>query len=206
MPQEGTDPTSGGTPLDVTLRSMAPLSEHLWFRDAVEGLYLRDLKDVLQPAHRAQLASLGIHLNKLQPAYPVAIFRAGLAVVGPLVAPNGTPFEQQLELGRRLTRGYFDTFVGRAMSKMMALVGPARGITRIARSFRSLTNYLDARLLEQQVGSARVSFSPVEGLTGLLLGINQESGVLLSSAKQRTNVTVESDDGSEALMRFEWTL
>ena len=91
------------------------------------------------------------------------------------------------------------------MSTMMALVGPDRGITRIARSFRSLTNYLDARLLEQRVGSARVSFSPVEGLTGLLLGINQESGVLLSSAKRRTNVTLESDDGTAALMRFEWT-
>ncbi len=185
---------------------MAPLDERLWYRDAVEGLFIRELQDVLEPAHRAQLKSLGLDLSRLLPAYPVATFRAGLELVGPLVAPNQPPLEQQLELGRRLTRGYFDTFLGRAMSKMMAMVGPDRGITRIGRSFRSLNNYVDARLLEHHAGSARVSFSPVEGLTGLLLGINQESGVLLSSNKRRTRVTLDSDDGTQALMRFEWTL
>ena len=184
---------------------MAQLDERLWFRDAVEGLFIRELKGLLMPAHHAQLKSLGIDLGKLLPAYPVATFRAGLDLMGPLVAPHQPPFEQQLELGRRLTRGYFDTFLGRAMSKMMAMVGPDRGITRIGRSYRSLTNYVDAKLLEHPPGSARVSFSPVEGLTALLLGINQETGVLLSSDKRRTNVTLESDDGTEALMRFEWT-
>lgn len=183
---------------------MVQVFERLWFRDALEGLFIRDLKDVLRPAHVTGLQSLGINLSRLLPAYPVATFRAGLELVGPLVAPNQSPFDQQLELGRRLTRGYFDTFLGRAMSKVMALVGPDRGITRIARSYRSLTNYLDARLLEKNPGSARVSFSPVEGLTGLLLGINQESGVLLSGEKLSTHVTLISDDGVEAFLRFEW--
>jgi uncharacterized protein (TIGR02265 family) len=184
---------------------MGQLNERLWFRDAIEGLYLRDLKDILKPDHHASLRERGIDLSKLLPAYPVATFRAGLEVVGPLVAPNQSPFDQQLELGRRLTRGYFDTFLGRALSRVMAMVGPDRGITRIGRSFRSFSNYIDARLLDQKVGGARVSFSPLEGLTGLLLGVNQESGVLLSSAGKRTDVSLESEDGEQAIFRFEWT-
>lgn len=183
---------------------MDDVGERLWFRGALEGLFVRELQDVLTPAHHGELKRLGIDVSKLLPAYPVATFRAGLELVGPIVAPNRSPFDQQLELGRRLTRGYFDTFVGRATATVMSIVGPDRGITRIAQSFRSLTNYVDAKLLEKHVGSARVSFSPVEGLTALLLGINQASGSLLGGTKIATRVSLDSDDGTEALMRFEW--
>lgn len=184
----------------------SPVNERLWFRDAVEGLFIRNLKSVIGLTEAKELKRLGVDLERLLPAYPVATFRAALEVVGPLVAPNGTPMERQIELGRRITRGYFDTLLGRPMAKMMGLVGPDRGITRIGRSFRNLTNYLDARLLEKGVGEARVSFSPVEGLTGFLLGINQESGALLSPANETTRVSVLSDDGVEALMKFEWSV
>jgi uncharacterized protein (TIGR02265 family) len=178
---------------------------NLGFRDAFEALFLRDLKDVLKPAHRLELKRLGVDLEHLLPAYPATTLRAALLVVGPLVAPERSDFEQQVELGRRLTRGYFDTLLGRAMSKMMRLVGPDRGITRIGRSFRTLTNYLDARLLEKRAGYGRVSFSPVEGLAGLLLGINQETGVLLSSPGMHTHVSLLSNDGTEAVLQFEWS-
>lgn len=183
----------------------SPEHERLWFRDAVEGLFIRNLKGAIGLTQANELKRLGLDLERLLPAYPVATFRAALDVVGPLVAPTGTPMEQQIELGRRITRGYFDTLLGRPLAKIMGLVGPDRGITRIGRSYRNLTNYLDARLLEKGIGRARVSFSPVEGLTGFILGINQESGALLANAGQTTKVSVLSDDGVEALMQFEWS-
>jgi uncharacterized protein (TIGR02265 family) len=179
--------------------------ERLWFRNAIEGLFVRDLKDVLTPSVRAELGALGFDLEKLRPAYPVPTFRKALEVVAPLVAPGLTPFEQQVELGHRLTRGYFDTLLGHAVAKFVAMVGPERGLSRLGRNFRGLTNYLDVKVLEQGKGTARVSFSPVDGLTGLLLGISDASGVLLRKRDATSKVSLISDDGTEALMRFEWS-
>lgn len=180
------------------------MGERLWFQNAVEGLFVRDLRGVLTKEHRAELKRLGIDLERLLPAYPVDTFRRGLELVAPLVAPNQPAFEQQRELGRRLTRGYFDTLLGQALAKIAGLVGPARGLSRIDRNFRSITNYLDVKVIEQQARSASVSFTPVDGLSGLLLGIAQASGNLLERPGQSTSVTLVTDVDDRAVMRFEW--
>ncbi|MFZ5445249.1 MAG: DUF2378 family protein [Myxococcota bacterium] len=180
------------------------MSQRLWFQNAVEGLFVRDLKSVLEKQHRSELKARGIDLERLVPAYPVDVFRGALELVGPLVAPGQSPFEQQRELGHRLTRGYFDTLLGHAMAKVVALVGPERGLTRIDRNFRSITNYLDVKVLEKGAGVANVRFSPTDGLTGLLLGISQASGSLLRRAGQHSDVQLVSEEGDVALMRFEW--
>lgn len=177
--------------------------EHLWFQNSIEGLFLRSLKAELNSDLRTELKSVGLDLSHLVPAYPVGTLRMALERVAPLVLPGATWEAQQRELGRRLVRGYFDTMMGRALSGVLRLVGPQRGITRIHRSFRSVTNYLTVQGEVLGPGEARVIFEPVDGLAHFLVGILEESGGLLLQ-KGASRVSLWSDDGDRCEVRIEW--
>ena len=176
------------------------MTERVWFQQAIEGLFVRSLGDVLTAHHRAQLKSLGLDLSKLVPAYDLATFKAALAVVGPLVSSGGEA-DQQRELGRRLVTGYFDTFLGAALSKLLALIGPARGLSRIDRSYRSIANHLVARGEDLGGSKARAQFDDIAGLGPFLVGTLESTGRLMGKPSR---VTVESDDGQKLSALIDW--
>lgn len=177
--------------------------EHLWFQNSIEGLFVRNLRGYLTDEIRADLRSIGLNVDRLEPAYPVGTLRRAIERLGPVVLPGASSDAQQWELGRRLTRGYFDTMMGRALTSVLRLVGPQRGITRIHRSFRGITNYINAYGEVIRPGEGRVVFDPVDGLAPFLTGIMAESGGLLLQGGE-TRVTLVADMGDRCEVRLEW--
>lgn len=103
----------------------------VWFKNAIEGLFVRGLADVHCPALLQQWAGVGLRLERLENEYPVEVFARALEVAGSYVAPDASPAAQQRELGRRFTRGYFATPLGLALSKALRLVGPRLALTGV---------------------------------------------------------------------------
>jgi uncharacterized protein (TIGR02265 family) len=178
------------------------MTERLWFQNSVEGLYVRGLGPLLGDADRAALAKVGIRVEKLLPAYPETVVVAGLRVVGPLVLPRGSWEEQQRELGVRAVKGYFDTVLGKALAGVLKLVGPERGIARLDRSLRSITNYLNARVVGRADRSADVEVEPVGPLMHFIVGIFDGSGSLQSEGRAKAELV--SHSGETCVVRLHW--
>lgn len=179
------------------------MSERVWFQQAIEGLFVRNLAPLMTPEVRAKLKAAGLDLDKLVAAYDLETFKRALAIVGPLVVPKGSVADQHRELGRRLVDGYFDTFLGSALSKLLALIGPSRGLSRIDRSYRSIANHLVATGTDLGGNRARIEFDHIAGLGDLLVGTLETTGRLLGKSSQ---VTVESDDGKRLVAVVSWTV
>ena len=180
------------------------MTERFWFQNSIEGLYVRGLGKLLGPAEKAALARVGLRVDQLQPAYSEATVLAALRVVGPVVLPNGT-WEQQLHrLGVLTVVGYVDTVLGRALAGMLRVVGPERGIGWLDRNMRSLTNYLNVRVLSVSRGerTADIEVAPVGELAHFLVGIFDGSGSLQSDGGARA--TLVSHDGERCIVRLKW--
>lgn len=178
-------------------------SPRLWFRNAFEGLFVRGLADVRTPALERELEAVGVRLTRLENQYPVETLLRALEVAGPVVAPGVTPFEQQRELGRRFTRGYFATPLGGALSQALRLVGPQFGMARVGRTYRTVTNYLDARPLVLERGRAVLSFEPAAELAAFLLGNGEASFALLHRGSSETKL--ESIEGDRVVTSVTWS-
>lgn len=178
--------------------------ERLWFQNAVEGLFIRNLSSQLNDENRRALAAAGLKLDKLLPAYPVSVMKAALQVVGPVVLPKGTWAEQQRDLGNRLVKGYFDTVLGAALSSLLRLVGPDRGLSRLDRSLRSITNYLDCRVENRAPQQVEVVVEPVDGLSWFLLGIFEGSGGLLFTKGGTSTIELLNETAEQCRLRITW--
>jgi uncharacterized protein (TIGR02265 family) len=172
--------------------------ERLWFGSLVAPL-LRDLPEATAQAVKA-LGVDGVG------ACNVATFRQLLEVVGAHAAPGQPVFEQQRLLAHGVMQAFLDGVVGRALAQVVRLVHPRFSLSRMHRTFRLITNYLEVKVVEMGEGRAVLTFTPAEGLTGWLLGLCQSSGEKLRSATATSQVTVLSDDGVTATLLFEWTL
>lgn len=178
------------------------MTERLWFQNVVEGLFVRGIGPQLSAADKAALAKVGLKLDKLLPAYSEAVMVEALRVAGPLVLPRGSLEEQQHELGVRAAKGYFDTFLGKAMVGLVKLVGPERGISRLDRNLRTLTNYLNARIVTRAEKSADVEVEPVGPLMHFIVGVLHGSGSLDDGGK--SGATLISHAGEKCVVRLSW--
>jgi uncharacterized protein (TIGR02265 family) len=176
--------------------------ERLWFQNSIEGLFVRAIGAQLGAAEKAALAKAGLRVDQMLPAYSEPVVLACLRIVGPVVLPNGTWEEQQHELGVRAVRGYFDTMLGKALAQLLRLVGPERGIARLDRSLRSITNYLNARVIARGNRSADVQVEPVGPLLHFIIGIFQGSSMLQSEGKAKAELL--SHDGETCVVRLSW--
>jgi uncharacterized protein (TIGR02265 family) len=82
------------------------------------------------------------------------------------------------------------------------LVGPERGISRLDRNLRSLTNYLNARVVSRADKSAEVEVEPVGPLMHFIVGILHGSGSLDDGGK--SGATLRSHAGEKCTVRLSW--
>lgn len=178
-------------------------SQHLVFQTAVEGLYLRGLKDRVTPALRAELREVGIDLDRtLLPAYPLAAWARSLRLAGTRLFPDRPADEGIAELGRLTITGMRETLLGRALFPMLKLLGPVRMLQRMTRSLQNGANFVETKLLRQQDNEAVIWFNHVAEeafYRGLL-----DAGLVAAGA-QRVEVEVEGREGQSRTYRLTWS-
>lgn len=174
----------------------------VWHRGFLEGLFVRGLGARLTPAHREQLARLGLPVDRLREASSDEVLLEALRLVGPLVAPDA-PFErQQHQLGVQAVVGYFDTSLGYLFSAALQLSGPARGVRHLDRNLRMLTNSLHATVLEQGASEAVVEVQPVGALAHFVVGVLDGSGSLARDGKAGAHLVAL--EGERCQVRLFW--
>jgi uncharacterized protein (TIGR02265 family) len=179
----------------------APLTP-LWYDSVIESVFVKGLGARLTPALVAELEQVGISLSKRQPAVPVPVVRRGLEVVHRHLYPALTFDEALLELGRLSMRGYTETLLGRALLRVMQLIGTQRSIIRTTISMRSGNNYL---MTEPKVVSdtcIELTFNDVSGMTAFYRGLLEE-GARLTQVKNFRIETLPALRPS-AVFRLEW--
>lgn len=120
------------------------MNEQLWFDFTVEGIFVKGLGQRLTPELRSDLKTLGIDLDRLGPAYPVATARKGLEAAWQRVFPELSKTDAFRELGRLSVQGYLDTMVGKAVLGLVRIMGVKRSLLRLHQSLSGGSNYVKA--------------------------------------------------------------
>jgi uncharacterized protein (TIGR02265 family) len=174
-----------------------PLEQRLVFSHVVEGLYFRALKGQVTTRLRTRLrdeAKLDLE-KKLEPAISFAQWTRCLEITAQELAPHKS-LEDGLEyVGLVLTRGYFDTLVGKALAGLLRIIGPMRGLKRMDRSLRSGNNFGEVKVTEK--GPAHVEFWCNELGTARyhMLGLLKAGAEVCGAKNLRGSITRYDDQG-----------
>lgn len=177
------------------------MEERVVFGQSVEALWRSCGPDPDPQVVQAFLDS-GIDVRKrLQVAYPAEQYSTLMARLAEARFPQASPDERFLLLGRAFMEGYQQTLMGRALLKLLSVLGPRRVLMQTTRSFRSGNNYARAQVEEVAQRHFRMMVSPVNH-PGWHVGI-VTSGLQHAGAK---NVRMElaSQNGDEATFEITW--
>lgn len=124
------------------------MEQRVVFEHVIEGI-VKAFGPRLTPAIRARWAEIGIKLDgKLQPAYPIAQWIAGLDVLRQSFCAELSVDEGFYRLGRQYMDGYFATRMGSALGALMKVIGPERVMGRLTAQFRSANNFAQVTVRE----------------------------------------------------------
>lgn len=127
--------------------------QRVMFKGPIEALYLRALREQMNPTLKDRLREAGLDLDRpLLPAYPYDSFRAAFtATLVHLYGPHPS-IEHQREFGSNWTLSFFQTFIGTAVLGLLKLIGPRRAMLRSAQNYKNVNNYSDAKVIELAPG------------------------------------------------------
>ena len=91
-------------------------------------------------AHQAFLAQ-GVNPKALQAAYPYETWVASLRWAMKRLWPEATLDEATYRMGRAMFTSFAETTIGRALVPLLRVMGPRRGLERMARNLRASNNY-----------------------------------------------------------------
>lgn len=100
-----------------------------------EGMFVRALK-VSGPIVE-RLKQVGFDPNRMEPAYPVSVWRQSLGVAAIEYYPTLSPADAEFQLGARMVRGYLDTIVGKVIQAALPFLSPDALCMRLPRFFSS---------------------------------------------------------------------
>lgn len=125
------------------------LEDRRVFVQVVEGLLRHGVGERVTPRLRERLRQVGLDLDRpLLPAYPAAQWVHCLHIILEEVYP-GLPREEGFRLlAEHHVEGFGQTLVGRAMMRLMRLLGPRRTVRQMVQALRSSDNYTEVRLEE----------------------------------------------------------
>jgi uncharacterized protein (TIGR02265 family) len=169
--------------------------EKVIFRQALEALFLRALKEKMTPALQSALKECGLDLSReLQPAYAFSDFRKMQTVsLHSLYGPEPTN-KNQREFGRLWTDGYFQTFMGAALLGILKLIGPRRSMLRSEKNYSTVGNYNLAKTVELAPNHFELKLKDVEDWPGISEGSLQRSLELTGAKNVQTRfVRIEGD-------------
>ncbi len=177
---------------------------HLEFQHTVEGLFLKELAGDLTPALREDLREAGLDLSRpLDPAFPSMRYMEWLRITARHLHPELPPAEGVRRIGRRMLRGYGQTFLGKTIFGVMSLIGVRRSLERITRSFRTGDNYSEATLEWLGKGEVNVTFNEVHDVPTYNQGILEQVLIELKAKDSKVEL-VSCPDGVEAVYRITW--
>lgn len=139
--------------------------------------------------------------KRLHVAYPADQYSTLLAKLGEARFPQASPEERFLLLGRAFMEGYQQTLMGRALLKLVSVLGPRRVLMQTTRSFRSGNNYARAQVEEIGPRHFRMVVAPVHH-PGWHVGI-VTAGLEHSGAKS-VRMDLAKKEGDEATFDIRW--
>jgi uncharacterized protein (TIGR02265 family) len=173
------------------------------YGQAVEGL-VRGLDHRLTPALDAELRELGVDLKRpLLPLYPQQTWFAALHAAARHGWPGLDEDQALFELGRAVFHGFSSTLVGRAILKMLLVLGPRRSLGRLRASFRSADTYTESTLVERSSNEHEVWLNQPTFNPGYVRGILM--GMLEITRANAPSVTVVSRDERGVTYRVTWS-
>lgn len=119
------------------------------FAPVVEGLLRHGVGERVTPRLRERLKQVGLELDRpLLPAYPVTQWIHCLHIIVAELYPDVPREEGFRQLAAHHVEGYGRTLVGRALLRLLRLLGPKRTVYRMTQALRSSDNYTEVRLEE----------------------------------------------------------
>lgn len=106
------------------------------------------LQQRFTPALLDEVASVGVDLRRIVPAYHMDVWCDALRVLGRHLEGNVADDERYMRLGASFMRGYVSTPIGVAALAMCRLIGPRRTLLRMGRNFKQATNYIESEVRE----------------------------------------------------------
>lgn len=89
---------------------------------------------------REGFRSLGVDFDRLQPAYSMETWEAGLTLISKQLFPSLGREEAYRQIGRDFLKGYVQTRLGQATLMVGKVLGVRRMMHRMERNFRTATN------------------------------------------------------------------
>jgi uncharacterized protein (TIGR02265 family) len=171
-----------------------PPEKRVVFGSSVEGLFIKGLGARLTPELRERLKNEAqLDLARLQTAYDLATWKRALALTADIVHP-GVPRDEAYErLGADLSRGFFDTFLGRAVHTVIKLIGPRRTLLRTERNLRSGNNYTECSFIEHAPNHIETVINEGTELRHAMTGVVREA-LLYAGAKNLKVQLLRFDD------------
>ena len=103
----------------------------------------------LTPKVKAELQAVGFDPDRKQlVAYPQDVWVKFTYILSRALFPHLEEAQAHRRFGERLIEGYAQTTMGKAVMALLRIIGPRRGLTRTAKSFRSGNNYFETRFEE----------------------------------------------------------
>lgn len=167
----------------------------------MDALLERCARD-LSPEGWAALARLGVERDKRLPAYEFARWCETVAYLARALHPSLDAGEAEFRLGSDFIERYAQTLIGRALFAVLGLLGPRRVLGRMARSFRTGTNFTQADVSEETATSALLRIASIEPRARFTHGILAR-GLALAGIPT-VQVQLESIDGDAAFFRVSW--
>lgn len=174
--------------------------EHLVFTNAFEAL-ARVVRE-RQPGLAEALLAMGVDLDRLQPAYPRAVWRQATLHIGRSLFPELAPQIADYRLGRCFMEAYGQTVLGRALFSMLKVIGPARVFPRVAASFRTANNYTEAKVTQHAPNDFELWLNEIDA-PYINQGIMQVA--LEVTGAKRCSVDVVRRDAEGTTYRCRWS-
>lgn len=171
------------------------------FGHTMEALLERCARD-LPPDGWTALGRLGIERTRRLPAYDFGAWCEAVALLAKALHPGLEPGDAEFQLGNDFIERYAESFIGRALFSVLKLLGPRRVLGRMARSFRTGTNFTQVELTEETASSALMRIGAIEPRARFTHGLLTR-GLMLAGIPT-VRVQLEGIDGETATFRVSW--
>jgi uncharacterized protein (TIGR02265 family) len=174
------------------------------FAPVVEGLLRHGLQGNVSPRLRERLRQAGLDLDRpLLPAYAVPLWMNCLRLIVEELYPELPPEEGFRRLATRHVEGYGHTLFGRAVYRVMRLLGPRRMVQRLPQTLRGTDNYTEADLVEVGPREFEMRMNSVVNAPGYVEGLFEAMLRVTGAESPRAEKTrVEAE---HTTYRMTWT-
>ena len=157
---------------------------------------------MMSPTLATQFRDMGVNFERLEPAYPLELWVRSLHLTMDTLHPGKPRDVASYEVGRRMVEAMSETMLGTALFSLLKVLGPKRGLMRMARNLRSSNNYSEATVLEVSPGNYELTLNMVnypQYYRGML-----EAGMSLMGAREPRVSVLSYSESHDARFRVEF--